>query len=151
MVGTIRRPVQEVNTAGTPPPPSYQAATSPTTAGASGGGQNHSINAGAFQRNPSSSSSGSNVPASRHSVAVAGGGYGQPLPQVPSQQRPMSYAQPGGAPPARQQQQYQQPPGPPPPSQQLPQPGSSTAPQRGGSLHRSNTQEDRLAVCEFWV
>ncbi|KAK9895769.1 hypothetical protein P389DRAFT_170496 [Cystobasidium minutum MCA 4210] len=153
MVGTIRRTVQqEINTSNAPPPPSYQAATSPTTAGPSvgvgvsgGSGSGGSINAGAFQRNPSSTSS-------RHSVAVSGGGYGQPLPQIPTSQRPMSYAQPGGAPPPghqqQQQQQYQQPPGPPP--AQLPQPGSNSnappPPRASGSLQRSNTQEDRLSV-----
>lgn len=145
MVGTIRRPVQGADTSNTPPPPSYQAATTPTASSSSSGNQGH-INAGAFQRNPSTSSTNTST---RHSVAVPpGNAYpSRPLSQAQSTQRPQSYAQPPGAPPGHgsynnNQQQFQQPPGPPPPQQQ--QQSSSNS-----SLTRSNAQEDRLAVCTY--
>lgn len=156
MVGTIRRPVQETTDNGNsdaPPPPSYQAAIAPTARVPSSSSSGN-INAGAFQqqRQPS------NI---RHSVAVTGNEYTRPLSQAQSPARPQSYAyaQPSGAPPAprapsRQQSQYQQPPGPPPrrapsnASTHAPAPVSAPAAgSSSGGLQRSNTQEDRLAVC----
>lgn len=160
MVGTIRRPVQDTpdsSNSGAPPPPSYQAAISPSAARvppASSSSSSGNINAGAFQqqRQPS----GGNPSYSRHSVAVTGSDsdYGRQLPQAPGPQRPQSYAQPSGAPPQQQQQQsqFRQPQGPPPQraySNASSHSNAAPGPSSGAALQRSNTQEDRLAVCRW--
>lgn len=163
MPGTIRRPVQDTpdsSSSGAPPPPSYQAAISPTAARvppSSSSSSSGNINAGAFQQRQPSSGSLNN---SRHSVAVTGiTEHGRPLPQAPSQPRPQSYAyaQPSGAPPPstvpQQQQQFRQPPGPPPQraysNASSHHPATAPGPSSGAGLQRSNTQEDRLAVCRY--
>ena len=153
MVGTIRRPVQESadsSNSGAPPPPSYQAATSPTAARVPSSSSGN-INAGAFQQQQHHQQQPANA---RHSVAGVGSEYGRPPSQarVPARPQSYAYAQPGAPPvPPSSRQTFQQPQGPPPP-QRAPSMASThsaalPAEPSNRGLQRSNTQEDRLAVC----
>jgi len=160
MVGTIRRAFnltgdsntqsnQSAQPGAAGAPPSYQAATAPGAAPARSGG---SVPASAFQRQSSTgSSNAAGRPYSVASPQTQTGGAGRPLSQASMQQRPVSYAQPSGAPPGHKLQQQQQPPQQQTFQQPPPSGPSSSSTGAAGSLSRSNTQEDRMAVCECLV
>lgn len=166
MVGTIRRPLPGVNTnsgdSGAPPPPSYQAATSPTSSSSSGANRQSGIPAAAFQRQQQqggSNSTGRPFSTPDASMYNNNNQAARPLSQasIPSQ-RPGSYAAPPGAPPGQPQYQqksssasYQQPMGSPPRSASSSSAGPSHAPAGGAQVQRSNSQEDRLAVCKYSI